>query len=368
VAHEAEIFDSADAPLDGMKFWCDADDPYCFLAFCFEYTDYKRNPKDFVSHISVQQDGSCSGLQHYSALLKDNVGGKVVNLLPAKKKFDVYAEVATIVNEQLNKELYKKGEDYENIEAWLKHGVDRKLCKRNVMTFCYGATRTGFTQQLVDYIRKEKITLDIPSGNIVSACNTLAGHNWRAIEQTLVKSVEAMSFLQKLAFLMAKGGLEVQWVSPIGLKVSQDYRKTTTKKINTYWGQTRIQPTFAKIKKQKDAVGSRNGIAPNYIHSLDASHLMLTLLKCSELGIESFSFIHDSFGTHAGDMETMSRVLRETFVEMYSGNLLEKFVEDIHDQIPEEMLEEFYEITEELEPEMGILDVKEVLKSTYFFS
>ena len=38
-------------------------------------------------------DGSCNGLQNFSAMLRDEVGGKAVNLIPSDKPQDVYMEV-----------------------------------------------------------------------------------------------------------------------------------------------------------------------------------------------------------------------------------------------------------------------------------
>jgi DNA-directed RNA polymerase len=370
--NKAKIVESADNPIDGKRFWCDADDPFCFLAFCFEYADYKRDPKSFVSYLPVQTDGTCSGLQHYSALLRDSNGGQVVNLIPGIEKSDVYAEVAEIVNKKLQEEQKDGGDNGKYATAWLKVGVDRKICKRNVMTFCYGATRNGFSQQLIDHIMKEGINLG-NSFEIVDefkACNYLAGINWNAIKETLVKSVEGMKLLQKIGFFMAGQGLDIQWTNEVGLRVTQVYPKTISKRIKTWWGGVLIKPRFAKPDSsgEKDCVGNRNGIAPNYIHSLDASHLMKTAIACHDEGITAFSFIHDSFGTHAADMEVMSRILRETFVEMYSKDLLTKFVDDVRQQVPVDALEEFEEIIQEYMPTMGDLDVSCVRDSSYFFS
>ncbi|MBW2603491.1 MAG: hypothetical protein JRE28_04115, partial [Deltaproteobacteria bacterium] len=218
--HRLEIQDSANNPLDGNRFWESADKPYNFLAFCFEYADYikllleGKNPNSFISHLPVQQDGTCSGLQHYSALLRDNIGGKVVNLIPSDEKADVYGKVAKVVNRKLKKDAEKGGEAEKYAKAWLSVGVDRKICKRNTMTFCYGSTRRGFTQQLIDLIAKEGIKL--PVKDSFKACQYLGGVNWSAIGETLVKSVEGMEFLQKIAFFMAKNQLDIQWTTPIG--------------------------------------------------------------------------------------------------------------------------------------------------------
>ena len=367
--HELEIINSAKRPLDGMKFWCDADDPFCFLAFCFEYTDYLEDPENFISHLPVQTDGTCSGLQHYSALLRDQIGGQVVNLTPTVEKSDVYSEVAQIVNVELQKNLKEGGDEGKYAKAWLKVRVDRKICKRNVMTFCYGATRNGFTQQLIEHIMKEGIRLDDINDEF-KACNYLAGVNWGAISKTLVKSVEGMKLLQKIGFFMASLGLDIQWNNEVGLRVTQVYPKTISKQIKTWWGGTLLKPRFIKpdISGKRDCVGNRNGIAPNYIHSLDASHLMKTAIAAHKEGIRAFSFIHDSFGTHAADMQVMSRILRETFVEMYSKDLLTKFINDVRQQVPTDALEKFEKIVEEYKPIMGTLDIKSVLDSPYFFS
>lgn len=358
--NSVDIIDSADNPLDGMQFWTTAEKPFLFLAFCFEFAAYITSSKGFESRLPVQTDGTCSGLQHFSALLRDEIGGEVTNLTPTSEKADVYAEVAEIVNRKLVEERGNYA------EAWLKAGVDRSICKRNVMTFCYGATRQGFSQQLIEHIIKEGI--EVMPRDEFKACNYLAGVNWSAIEETLLKSVEAMQFLQQLAFFMAKSQLDIQWNTPIGLRVTQDYRKTKTKKLDTHWGGTRIQPRLAFSTKKKNPMSSKNGIAPNYIHSLDASHLMLTALKCFDQGVDTFSFIHDSFGTHACSMEAMSKVLRETFVEMYSGSLLDVFVSDVRKQIPDELLEEFEQIVVDYKPTTGKLKISDIKKSDYFFS
>jgi len=36
-------------------------------------------------------------------------------------------------------------------------------------------------------------------------------------------------------------------------------------------------------------------------------------------GIRHFAMIHDSFGTHAGNMTTFSRVIRGAFISIYEG-------------------------------------------------
>jgi DNA-directed RNA polymerase len=41
--------------------------------------------EEFVSHLPVAFDGSCNGLQNYSMMLRDEVGGAATNLVPSRE-------------------------------------------------------------------------------------------------------------------------------------------------------------------------------------------------------------------------------------------------------------------------------------------
>src|SRR3546814_17064020 len=60
---------------------------------------------DLVSRIPVALDGSCSGLQHFSAMLRDEEGGAAVNLLPAERPQDVYKGVVVRAQEMADATL-----------------------------------------------------------------------------------------------------------------------------------------------------------------------------------------------------------------------------------------------------------------------
>jgi DNA-directed RNA polymerase len=67
-----------------------------------------------------------------------------------------------------------------------------------------------------------------------------------------------------------------------------------------------------------DEAKQASGVAPNFIHSLDASALVLTVNKMVAEGYKSFALIHDSFAVHACDSARLASALREAFVEMYT--------------------------------------------------
>ena len=71
-----------------------------------------------------------------------------------------------------------------------------------------------------------------------------------------------------------------------------------------------------------DVRKQRTAFPPNFVHSLDGTHMMMTAVACREAGL-NFAGVHDSYWTHACDVDTMNRILREKFVELYSTPILE---------------------------------------------
>ncbi|MGP1956077.1 MAG: DNA-directed RNA polymerase [Arsenophonus sp. NC-PY1-MAG3] len=51
----------------------------------------------------------------------------------------------------------------------------------------------------------------------------------------------------------------------------------------------------------------KNAFPPNFIHSLDSSHMMLTSLHCEQQGI-TFVSVHDCFWTHPSNVPIMNQV------------------------------------------------------------
>ena len=359
--HTDLILDSANNPLDGEKFWMKADKPFGFLAFCFEWAGYIAHGDDFVSHLPVNMDGSCSGLQHYSALLRDEVGGKYVNLLPAQRPADVYMKVAEEAQHIVAK-------DTENPLAPLWNGkIDRTLSKRNCMTFSYSATLYGFAEQIADELKKrdEKLGGSYLGDNTMNskASMYLAQTNLEAIKAVVKKAKVGMDWLQNVIEITSKAGATIKWTTPSGMTVHHNYFKSNTKRVNTFLGSTRVRVHVASDTQEPHVSKQMSAIAPNFIHSLDASHLALTVLQCVKEGIVDFAMIHDSFGCHASDVEKLNRILREEFVKMYSGDVLADFKEQLRAQLPAEAFEQLPPV-----PAKGNLDLNKVKESIYFFA
>lgn len=414
------ILDCARNPLDQL-FWTTVECPFGFLAFCFEYEGFLTQGPEFVSHIPVAFDGSCSGLQHFSAMLKDEIGGGAVNLIPSERPADIYRMVAEKVVNQLEADVahggsdefvdkvYDEGTDREDTrtvlqlgaktlaERWLAFGVTRSVTKRPVMTLAYGSREYGFSEQIMsDVIRPAteagKGHFWPTPGERSQMARYLAKHIWDAVGATVVKAVEAMNWLQHAAALLGSQGLPVRWTTPAGFTVWQEYRKRTSQRVDTVFGaslirgfdgetenketsesaankgaadgQVRVQVSIRKDSPDIDKIAQKNGISPNFVHSMDASHMMQTVTAAHLEGITSFAMIHDSFGTHAGNAATLFRVIREQFARTYvEQDVLAAFASQVGAQLSDANLKRL-----PAPPLQGSLGVGLVESSQYAFA
>lgn len=282
--HKHEILQAADNPLDHLDFWAAADEPFCFLSWCHEFSEWQKNPDSFKSKIPIAMDGTCNGLQHYSALLRDPVGAKYTNLIPAEKPNDIYGEVAKVVVEKLH--LIAEKESDQRPIRWLKFPIDRKITKRAVMVLPYGSTLRACRQYVFAAVMdkiNEGVPSPFPQKEIMSAANYLANIVWAAIDEVVVGARIAMGWLQTVARNLSKHQLPVSWTSPSGFPVLQAYPKMEQYRINTILNGKTFKPRMtAAVEGTIDTRHQANAIAPNFVHSLDAAALILTVIAASK--------------------------------------------------------------------------------------
>ncbi|WP_018868302.1 MULTISPECIES: DNA-directed RNA polymerase [unclassified Thioalkalivibrio] len=366
--HEREILASAEDPYDN-RFWVDADKPFQFLAFCFEWAGFKREGFGYLSTLPVQMDGSCNGLQNFSAMLRDETGGRAVNLTPTDMPQDIYQQVADVVLQRVQEDAEKGDPEVSPLaRGWLKHGITRKVCKRPVMTLTYGAKLFGFRQQVLeDTVQPYKFHCsttgeEFPWSSAWDAASYMGGLIWESVGQVVVAARSAMDWLQEIARTASKEGLPVRWETSDGMVVLQAYPKMNSKQIQLTFGSSRITLSVAttptkKLDKQRQA----NGIAPNWVHSMDAAHMRATVRRCWSEGVRSFGLVHDSYGTHAGNAWALAKYLREEFVGLYSEDVLEEFRRQMALQLGD--VEAIPDV-----PPKGTLDLSLVLDSAFFFA
>lgn len=400
-SRSSEILSYAENPLLNRG-WTEADKPFQFLAFCFEYRDYLSNPESFRTHIPIQLDGTCNGLQHYSALLRDPVGGSAVNLVNTEKPSDIYAKVAERLEQKLkeikNEKCICTDDNSNSVDSntdsrdsnqnrntgsnnhlnykvcathWLNLGINRKLTKRPVMVLPYGGTMLSCREYIQEYLTdnyspnfiwKHFEVGENPTDCIFKVSVWLSKYLWESIQETLKAATVGMDYLRKIARIITKEKQYIEWLTPAGLLVRQAYASRKKKEIKTELYGSILRTMVNLDLETLDTQRQLNGICPNFIHSLDASCLMLYLIKCKKANIDSFMTVHDCYGTLAPDTTMSAKLLREAFVEIYRQPILENFTEDVLSGL-ELNEEEIPEI-----PEKGSLDIEEVLNSDYFFN
>ncbi|GAB1319286.1 DNA-directed RNA polymerase [Madurella fahalii] len=347
------IFDSAESPLTGKRWWLQAEDPWQCLATCFELKAALQSPEPtaYVSHLPVHQDGTCNGLQHYAALGGDSWGAEQVNLIPGERPADVYSAVAQLVEEEAAKDA-ATGDEFATA---VRGKITRKVVKQTVMTNVYGVTFVGAKKQVAkqldalypDLHKETGITTSLLAAYIASkifvALSTMfrgaheiqtwlgeiGGRVCRAMTPEQLEKFVETSAHPELAKKKIKGKLEDEvarqfrstlvWTTPLRMPVVQPYRKVGTRTVNTC-----LQVLILASSDRDDPVNRRKQLQafpPNFIHSLDASHMILSALECHEIGL-TFAAVHDSFWTHAADVDAMNTVIRDSFIRIHSEDVI----------------------------------------------
>ncbi|XP_014471686.1 PREDICTED: DNA-directed RNA polymerase, mitochondrial isoform X2 [Dinoponera quadriceps] len=355
------IIDSARNPLGGERWWTKSDEPWQTLAACKEIDNALQspNPAEYLTGFPIHQDGSCNGLQHYAALGRDQIGAESVNLHPSDIPQDVYSVVVGMVDE------FRK-QDAENgvqIAQILEGHITRKVIKQTVMTTVYGVTKFGARLQITRQLSDMK---DFPQEHVWNGSLYLVQQTFRALQTMFTSAKEIQDWFTDCARVISiRCNQYVQWVTPLGLPVLQPYNK-----------RFKLNANVSKIQKKLDTLKQKNAFPPNFIHSLDSCHMMLTSLHCEQSGI-TFMSVHDCFWTHPQSVEIMSSICREQFVALHSEPILEDLSKFFHDRymkyfVNEEIVKpkqkDFsFEIFQKL-PKKGNFDINQVLSSQYFFS
>lgn len=354
------IYDSARNPLKGRRWWLRAEDPWQCLAACMELKSALESPdpRKFVSHMPIHQDGSCNGLQHYAALGGDIIGAGQVNLEPGSRPADVYTGVAEIVKA----EIAKDAEHGLELAKILREKVTRKVVKQTVMTNVYGVTFYGATRQIRRQL--EDLYPDFPNTSAVNYGSSsyyvaskvfkalanmfkgahdiqywlgdCAGRICRSLTQVQIETIarraegkskaENQFRLTPLKSATDKKNKEFEafistviWTTPLRMPVVHPYRKLADRRVSTNLQTLGI--AAPSLSSPVDKRRQLQAFPPNFIHSLDATHMILSALNCTEQGL-TFAAVHDSFWTHASDVDIMNGILRESFIKMHSENII----------------------------------------------
>jgi len=327
--NERMILDVATGKSEAWREADDGDGCWQFLAFCHEWAGFVREGFGYVSSLPVGMDATCSVYQHLAALTRDEAIGRLVNLTPADVPQDIYRDVADAV------------------------GVGRKVVKKSVMTTVYGSSfRTRR-----DDVKKELLPVTLEYSALVDLTKRIDA----TIKQTVPTATTILKWLRGVALVAFKVNLPVVWITPAGLPVMLREPKQV-KKLVPVMIRGRAYRRWYKLDVVPftlDKAAQISGIAPDFIHSLDAAHLMLTVNAARARDVSSFALVHDCYGTVAADAPMLAEVLRDEFAKMYKQHdplvSLRSGLAEAGVVVPEP-------------PARGTLDVGLVRQSEYFFS
>lgn len=316
--------------------WRKAEKPFQFMAACYGLFD-----ESVGSKLPYQADGTCNGLQQYAALGRDEHAAALVNLVRTDKPGDVYTAVLNKVLEVVRADAANGVKAAKSVLPMLK----RSVVKQPVMTVVYGVTEYGATDQLFDQ-------LDGVSEDANEESKYLVKVVMASIGDLLMSARLIMSWLSGMARAIAESGEHVEWQTPLGFPCRQDYSNYGSHNINTSCGRLWIvSDDFGpKVGKQSSA------FPPNYIHGVDASHLLMTAKGCSDLGIP-FGGVHDSFWTNMAGASRLHSVLRGTFFSLHSRDLLGELAAHLRVRYPGVAITD--------PPPRGNYNVADALDATY---
>ncbi|KAL0741238.1 hypothetical protein Bca4012_082751 [Brassica carinata] len=295
--HLDDIIDSAENAIHGKRWWLKAEDPFQCLAACVILAQALKSPSPYsvISHLPIHQFEAAA-----------------VNLVAGEKPADVYSEISLRVHEIMKKDSSKDPESNPTaaLAKILINQVDRKLVKQTVMTSVYGVTYVGAREQIKRRLEEKGVITD-----------------------------------ERMLFAAACYSAKV--------------RRVTLAALGEIFEAARAIMSWLGDCAKVDVRKQRTAFPPNFVHSLDGTHMMMTAVACREAGL-NFAGVHDSYWTHACDVDTMNRILREKFVELYSTPILEDLLQSFQESYPNLVFPPV--------PKRGDFDLKEVLKSQYFFN
>lgn len=371
-AHEQLLRRIAEDPLGNRQEWeAAADELWLGFAAAKEWTAYRDQGRGFVTHLPCFIDGTCNGLQHFSAIAGDPELAALVNVVPSETPQDIYQAVA----DRASAILAEKAGYRETLAlrwSWLLEGkIPRSLAKNIVMTKTYGATHKSLMDDVGEVIEK----LD-RQGFVFALDERPQARAWMAkvmkdaMLHRLGSAEGIMQWLRQAAAIAARhpadsegGATGLLWVVPTGWPWVMAYGRK--RKRNAHVRVDGVRSTalvYSESGRDLDAAAQTDAIAPNVIHALDAAALVFALDAMKE--ISAVGVIHDCVGGRAPELSAISKAVREGFVRLYKEH--DPF-QAIHAAIAAST-DMVHRDAIATPPPRGELDVQPVRHSRYFFS
>ena len=291
--------------------------------------------------------------------------------------------------------------EQQRLATLLDTKVSRKIIKQTVMTTVYGVTRLGAQQQilnrLIEVHETDGFNGPVERKDLSKMATYIAGLTFSSLGENFRGATRSMAWLLRIARLVSsESNVPVEWTTPLGWPVVQPYFRIESRRVKTVIHSMKVMEASDLLHAQNNIRApvqpykQTQALPPNYVHSLDSSHMLRTARACREAGL-TFAAVHDSYWTHACDMPRMSRILREEFIALHESTDLARLYEQLKNSYwcklgignscpgyagikngpcrhVEGCRRVRWDETEDEPPSTGELDINAVRESTYFFS
>ena len=296
-------------PIDTYDEWSEAaSDKWQFIRVCFEVRDVLKK-KNHISQLIVEIDQSMSALQHIALIRGDTDIADRVNMGATHR--DAYQEVADGIRDL----------DGES------DNVKRKIVKLAFMGWVYGGNWTTAAKKyhasIADITFLRNIGWQGREGLAVAVVRALNAHlpgfgNYK----------KALRDISRNQLLSRRRIPHARWITPSGFEVR--YYSQQTKTVRPYIAAlkdgesaTEGRPATIRLRAKRpleaeDEKKLIRAMAPNFVHSVDATVAHYVLMRVGEAGDYVVS-VHDAFGTHLKNVRTTAKAFRDYLVELYGA-------------------------------------------------
>ena len=170
-----------------------------------------------------------------------------------------------------------KSDDVElrNLAELAVDRINRKLVKQTVMTSVYGVTFIGARDQIHRRLAEQG---GVQEEDLFRLSCYLARYTIDCVGDSFSGAKTTMDYLAGAASVIGTAGEQVKWVTPLNLPIMQPYKRDPARKAV----QTVLQSVVIATNNDHQPFHrqrQRSAFAPNFVHSLDASHMLLTVRR-----------------------------------------------------------------------------------------
>lgn len=306
----------ADPTGNDFAFWGECDRPFEALAFCYEWTEYKKHGRGFVSTLPCRVDATASAAQLTALLSRDERLASACNLTPADRPIDYYA----IVAEKVSKRMADDTQGYG--KRWLEFlggSVTRDDVKKLAIVYLHGGTTYGLTKEIGSFLKEKSRVCRVHPFHYDEYLGAI-GVFRRAMVSAVTSITQATeglhAWMQDCAAISAMDGRPLTWKTREGLVVEHNYKQEGVKAVRAA---TISLKNIKSPAEPKDGFGvskQRQAIVANVIHSMDGAMVVRTVLGAGVDVAPTF----DGFTTHASHLAKVISVARSALLATGEGD------------------------------------------------